>query len=247
MPSKHKLIEHTCSYCGKTFYRRKENRYAGEYCSRECKTKRDHDEYIKKFNNSYFNLVDFKDKNNVYISCKTCGAITVSTSNFANKLKTCNKCVEDRKHRQEELKQIESYLKHIDKLKRQLTKKFIEICRKDRLDRIRKEQTRKNKRAQEKLYELRRQDRINSHGEIDKDIELSRLYKRDNGICYLCGLPCNYEDYYISDNGAFIVGRDYPSIDHVIPLSKGGTHTWDNVKLAHFRCNTLKRDNLIPP
>ena len=30
------------------------------------------------------------------------------------------------------------------------------------------------------------------------------------------------------------------TIDHVIPLSKGGTHTWDNVRPAHWKCNMDK-------
>lgn len=33
------------------------------------------------------------------------------------------------------------------------------------------------------------------------------------------------------------------TVDHVIPISKGGTHTWDNVKPAHYKCNIDKADN----
>lgn len=31
-----------------------------------------------------------------------------------------------------------------------------------------------------------------------------------------------------------------PSLDHVVPLSEGGTHEPANVQLAHLRCNTAK-------
>lgn len=34
------------------------------------------------------------------------------------------------------------------------------------------------------------------------------------------------------------------TLDHIIPLSKGGTHTWDNVQLAHMSCNAGKCDRL---
>lgn len=76
---------------------------------------------------------------------------------------------------------------------------------------------------------------------VDTDITLERVYEKDDGICYLCGDACEWIDY-TDDNGVFIAGESYPSIDHVIPLSKGGKHSWSNVRLAHMYCNTLKSD-----
>lgn len=40
-------------------------------------------------------------------------------------------------------------------------------------------------------------------------------------------------------------GRDADSIDHVIPRSRGGTHTWDNVVAACRRCNLGKGSRLL--
>lgn len=34
------------------------------------------------------------------------------------------------------------------------------------------------------------------------------------------------------------------TLEHVIPLSRGGTHTWDNVAPAHLLCNDRKEDNV---
>jgi 5-methylcytosine-specific restriction endonuclease McrA len=31
-----------------------------------------------------------------------------------------------------------------------------------------------------------------------------------------------------------------PSLDHIVPLTKGGAHDPSNVQLAHLRCNTAK-------
>lgn len=73
----------------------------------------------------------------------------------------------------------------------------------------------------------------------DSGITLKRLYERDNGKCYLCGGQCDYKDC-IKQSGIFSAGQQYPSIDHVVPISKGGLHTWDNVKLAHKGCNERK-------
>jgi len=88
-------------------------------------------------------------------------------------------------------------------------------------------------------------DRYNEYNLIDKDITLQKLYDRDEGFCHLCNESCDYEDMTITDEGYYIVGEGYPSIDHVIPISRLGLHSWDNVKLAHHRCNTLKSDNVI--
>lgn len=75
----------------------------------------------------------------------------------------------------------------------------------------------------------------------DSSINLKELFERDNGICGICGKPCDWSDYTIQD-GAIVVGYDYPSVDHIIPLNKGGSHTWDNVQLAHKYCNSYKSD-----
>jgi len=92
----------------------------------------------------------------------------------------------------------------------------------------------------------RRHDRrISNIAVKDLTITLEKLYERDSGVCYICGGLCDYNDYQKDRNGSFIVGYDYPSIDHVYPISRGGTHTWDNVKLAHHYCNTLKRARVV--
>ena len=80
--------------------------------------------------------------------------------------------------------------------------------------------------------------------DFDNDITLEKLYNRDGGICSLCGGQCDYNDY-IFKGIAFIAGNHYPSIDHIKPLSKGGSHTWDNVQLAHKQCNSIKSDKTL--
>ena len=79
---------------------------------------------------------------------------------------------------------------------------------------------------------------------IDTNISLKRLYERDEGRCYICGQTCDWNDYIVRD-GTVIAGNNYPSIDHVKPLSKGGEHSWKNIRLACRHCNTLK-GNISP-
>ena len=81
-------------------------------------------------------------------------------------------------------------------------------------------------------------DRLNRRNIVDTDISLEKLFLRDNGVCQICGGLCDYNDCYTNENGTFIAGGLYPSRDHIVPLSKGGKHSWDNVRLAHRRCNS---------
>lgn len=78
----------------------------------------------------------------------------------------------------------------------------------------------------------------------DNDITLEKLYTRDRGICAICGKTCDYSDYVLKDN-IFIAGNRYPSIDHIKPLSKSGSHTWDNIQLVHKQCNSKKSNKTL--
>ena len=92
--------------------------------------------------------------------------------------------------------------------------------------------------AQEPTKDANRRKRIKD-ALIDKDINLEHLYNRDNGICAICGGKCDWSDHQYKGR-YFIVGKNYPSIDHIVPLSWGGLHSWENVQLAHHGCNTTK-------
>ena len=78
---------------------------------------------------------------------------------------------------------------------------------------------------------------LNYEIEYDESITLKAVRKRDKDICQICGLFVDDTDI---KNGH--IRRMYPTVDHIIPLSKGGSHTWDNVRLAHMACNAGKCD-----
>lgn len=73
--------------------------------------------------------------------------------------------------------------------------------------------------------------------EFDETITLKALRARNKDICQICGEPVNDKD--IKDGH---IRKRYPTLDHIIPLSKGGGHTWDNIQLAHMGCNAGKCD-----
>lgn len=55
----------------------------------------------------------------------------------------------------------------------------------------------------------------------------SLIYKRDGHKCQYCG------------------ATRHLTIDHVIPKSKGGEDTWENLVVACNKCNTKKSDTLL--
>lgn len=83
---------------------------------------------------------------------------------------------------------------------------------------------------------MKKSDKHNRKAKIRKayvaPVSIRDIYQRDKGICQLCGKKVNLKDEWPSLMCA--------SIDHIIPLSLGGTHEPKNVQLAHFMCNTLK-------
>lgn len=55
----------------------------------------------------------------------------------------------------------------------------------------------------------------------------SMIYKRDRNTCQYCGATSRL------------------TIDHVMPKSKGGDDSWENLVVACSKCNTLKGDKLL--
>lgn len=68
-------------------------------------------------------------------------------------------------------------------------------------------------------------------------ISIRIVGERDGWRCHLCGKRVPRTTKRL---------EAMPSIDHITPLSKGGTHELQNVALAHHRCNSLRRDGKTP-
>ncbi len=91
-------------------------------------------------------------------------------------------------------------------------------------------------------------DRLRKYGrekEPRDTITLKEAIRRNAGVCYLCGCKTDINDCWHDVNGNFVCGDTYPTRDHIVPISKGGTHTWDNVRLACRKCNSIKNDRLL--
>ena len=68
----------------------------------------------------------------------------------------------------------------------------------------------------------RKRRRLMDNGKVD----YAKILERDGMVCHLCG-------------GKIRNRRDL-DFDHVVPLSKGGPHSEENVRPSHRRCNRRK-------
>ena len=66
-----------------------------------------------------------------------------------------------------------------------------------------------------------------------KEEAIKQIAARDGYICFICKQPFGK--------------KEKPTIDHWIPISKGGGWAIDNLKLAHKQCNFWKGDRVPLP
>ena len=78
----------------------------------------------------------------------------------------------------------------------------------------------------------------------DNTITLERVWRRDNGSCHLCGGRTDLPSVWQGWNWHNDWMPNAPTIDHILALANGGSHTWDNVALAHNVCNSVKSNSL---
>ena len=199
----------------------------------------------------------------VMIRCRDCGC--VFDASFVSIRKglniECPECREAERKEAERMRKIEQETRRIESMMQTYRKRIEADKQKAKSDAKKihrcavcgKPTTRKRCCSDEcsrtyanRIHDQNRRARIRD-ALVDKDIQPAELYRRDNGICYLCGGKCDFSDCMTTEDGYFIVGDLYPTVDHVIPLAAGGKHSWENVRLAHKRCNTLKSDSLIAP
>lgn len=66
----------------------------------------------------------------------------------------------------------------------------------------------------------------------------TRVFDRDGWRCHLCnGMTDRTKRGTLHPNA--------PELDHIVPLSKGGAHSYANTACAHKKCNHAKSDRII--
>lgn len=98
-------------------------------------------------------------------------------------------------------------------------------------ERCRKVVQRKHRRLANKRRRFR--ERSNAMQELYNPFD---IFRRDSWICGICFKP--------TDPAAFYPDPQSATIDHIVPVSRGGPDTAANVQCAHALCNSIKGDSL---
>ncbi|MEV4939546.1 HNH endonuclease [Streptomyces zaomyceticus] len=83
-------------------------------------------------------------------------------------------------------------------------------------------------------YRAERRQREREQADPSEVFRKADIYERDGWACWLCSEPINRSAVWPEPDSA--------SVDHVVPLSRGGGHTMANARAAHLRCNLVKSD-----
>lgn len=67
-----------------------------------------------------------------------------------------------------------------------------------------------------------------------EDVDRMVVWGRDNGLCGICGEWVDPELPWPE--------KLSKTLDHVVPLSRGGKHSYANAQIAHAVCNSRKND-----
>lgn len=196
----------------------------------------------------------YKGANNkMIVRCRVCGhefkytAQNLRPSRNANmQCRECNKRISEQKKDNEKLlkettrqatKQIAEQERQIARLKELKEREIVKVCVEcgEEFITVKTNVICCSGECAKKRANNKKDRRLRKCDVVDYSITLTKLVKRDKGICYICGEKVDMDAHGNSDW--------YGSIDHVKAIANGGNHTWDNVKLAHRKCNILKRDD----
>lgn len=80
-------------------------------------------------------------------------------------------------------------------------------------------------------------------GKTERFRKLKAVYKRNGPVCFYCErelMPLE-EAMALPDPSSIIPPDNYPTVEHVVPLSCGGSNRLTNIVTACYPCNVQKR------
>lgn len=215
-----------CNQCGASYYTRRPPGEGELYCSRECSFKAK--AAAPKFSKLHLN------------HCNHCGREWLARRHSGSCSAECRKAVArtNSKEWSKGRKQLEQRIcKHCGTTFRALYgDKHRTFCTKDCSDRSHDAKRLWLLKTPEKkaFYRKQRKARLRAGDRFTP----KQVFERDRYLCRICGGAVKA--------GATVPDHDAPTLDHRVPLTLGGSHTFDNVQCAHFICNVRKAWKLHP-
>lgn len=103
-----------------------------------------------------------------------------------------------------------------------------------RIDMERYERHRENRIAAANYYTQLRRSRL-AGAEVEPGVTLKALRDMDGDECCYCGLQMVFASFERGTRP-----DEQATLEHILPISKGGGHTFENCALACWRCNISK-------
>lgn len=83
---------------------------------------------------------------------------------------------------------------------------------------------------------IRTRDRLNKNDCFTEVVKRNKVFLRDNYRCNNCGVKVQRKDYNADNSG---------ELDHVIPISLRGSHSYFNLQILCRKCNHNKSNKII--
>jgi len=216
-----------CKKCGKEFGPKKGNsvnpgkarKYL--YCSRECSDKRERKKRGRNERPKFCKIVS--------VNCLECGEVVIKRPHFGKRYFCSSKCQAlwmNRRAKERYIPKISNVLCIWCGQSFDTNRYNFRFC------------STKCKKENEKIAKYNNHLRRRMHlreGFIEQ-IKPLEIFMRDGWKCGICGGKINRNVIAPHPMSA--------SIDHIIPISKGGQHIRTNVRCSHFICNNRKSDNI---
>lgn len=72
----------------------------------------------------------------------------------------------------------------------------------------------------------------------DRTLTTLSIYNKAGGVCAGCGIDTLHPQTPRAERSRRRF--NWATLDHIVPLSQGGSHTWDNAQLLCLSCNSRK-------
>jgi len=217
-----------CKRCGKDFWSPEASKKRSRYCP-ECAEKNKEEAERKRIENN--------TKPIYYKQCPICGEY------FETTRKTKLLCDKDECKKKYECNKSRNYAIAKHKIQEHVCKYCGKHFFTDYGDKHKcyccnehKEQSYKEHKEKEMKNAYNRKRSKQMKEAFVERVYIKKLYKRDKGICGICGKPIKFDT---DPKSKWALTRD-----HIIPLSKGGEHSMKNCQIAHRICNSYKLDSL---